>query len=49
MSGQMFQCPECRLHYRDEATMRACEAFCSANKACSLDIAKQAVENEAHS
>jgi hypothetical protein len=47
MSEQVFQCPECGLHYRDELNQQACEEFCRANKACSMEIAKQAVENEA--
>jgi hypothetical protein len=46
MNRQVFQCPECGLHYRDQATAQACEAFCSQHKACNIDIAKSAIENE---
>jgi len=45
MSDQVvFQCPECGLHYRDQATAQACEEFCRANKTCSPDITKNSVE-----
>lgn len=46
MSGEQetFQCPVCGLHYRDDKTAKKCEAYCKANKACSLEIAKQAIE-----
>ena len=47
MSNQeIFQCPECGLHYRDKSLAKQCEEFCSKNKACSLEIAKNAVEYE---
>lgn len=46
MSEQIFQCPECGMHYRDETIAKACQEFCSKHKACSLDIAKHAIENE---
>lgn len=39
-----FQCPECGLHYTDEATAKQCEAFCKANNACSLEIATNSIE-----
>jgi hypothetical protein len=45
----MYQCPECGMHYHDESWAQACEAFCKQNHACSLDIAMHAVENEAKS
>lgn len=44
---QVYQCPECGMHYREESWAQACEDFCRRNKACSLDITKHAVENEA--
>lgn len=43
---QFYQCPECGLHYRSEETAKKCQAFCKENKACSMEIAKKAVEYE---
>jgi len=43
---QIFQCQECGLHYRSEDLAKKCQAFCKANKACSMEIAKKAVEYE---
>ena len=45
MKDVTFQCPECGLHYHDENIAMACEEFCRANQACSMDIAKYAIEN----
>lgn len=42
---QIYTCPECGLHYRDEATAKACEAFCKQHHACSLEIAAESIEN----
>jgi transposase-like protein len=47
MSKQLYQCPECGLHYKDKTTSEACEAFCRQNQACSMEIAKKSVEREA--
>jgi hypothetical protein len=47
-TDQVFQCPGCGLHYRDQATAQACEEFCLANKACNLNITKHSIENEAN-
>ncbi len=44
---QVFQCPVCGLHYRDEETAIECEKYCRANGACSLVIAKHAIEYSA--
>ncbi len=44
MADKIFQCRVCGLHYRDAETAKQCEAFCSANKACSIELAKQAME-----
>lgn len=46
-ADKIFQCPECDMHYRDEAMARACEEFCRANQACNPDIAKNSIEREA--
>ncbi len=44
---KLYQCPGCGLHYHDDATAKACQAFCSQQQACSLEIAKHSVESEA--
>lgn len=46
MKTDFFQCPECGLNYRDIAMAKKCEKFCRENKACSMEIAKKAVEYE---
>lgn len=45
-SPKLYQCPECGLHYRDKAMAGKCEAFCKKYKACSMEIAPHAVEND---
>lgn len=42
----IYQCSECGLHYRDKELAKQCKAFCKKHKACSMEIAPQAVENE---
>lgn len=45
MSKQkLFQCPECGLHYEDEAIAKQCEAFCKEHNGCSLEITKLSAE-----
>ena len=39
----LFVCAACGYAYRDEATAKACEKFCSEHHACSLEITKFAV------
>lgn len=46
---QTFQCPECGLHYRDQAIAKACEEFCRANHACDPEITKHSIEREVKS
>lgn len=43
---QLYQCPECGLHYRSQQIAKQCEEFCKIHKMCSIEIASQAVENE---
>jgi len=45
-ADKVFQCPECGLHYRDQELAKQCEIYCKEHKACSMEIAPQAVENE---
>jgi hypothetical protein len=45
---ELFECPECGLHYRDEKNAKECEEFCKANKACSIEITKNSVEYESN-
>lgn len=45
-SGQnnLYQCPECGLHYTDEATAKKCAAWCCKYKSCNLEITKLSIE-----
>ncbi len=43
---QLYQCPECGLHYEDEKIAKQCEAWCSEHKSCNLEITQYAVENK---
>lgn len=45
-STDTFQCPVCGLHYHDQVSAEACEAFCTEHSACSLEITKLTVESE---
>jgi len=47
MTKQIYQCPECGLHYLDKALAKKCENFCKKNKACSLELAKHSTEAQA--
>lgn len=47
MTEQIYQCPECGLHYLDKALAKKCENFCKKNKACSLELAKHSTEAQA--
>ncbi|MBI2444894.1 hypothetical protein HYV43_00720 [Candidatus Micrarchaeota archaeon] len=42
----VFVCDACRLAYRDEKTASACEAYCRAHNACSLDLIRHAVPRD---
>ena len=47
MSGlptEIYECPECGLHYKDVNTAKACEDFCREHKACNMDITKLSLE-----
>lgn len=41
-----FACPECGFHYRDEETMRTCEAWCNEHGSCSDEITAQSIERQ---
>ncbi len=43
---QVYQCPECGLHYRQQQIAKQCEEYCKTHNACSMEIASHAVENE---
>ena len=46
LSLELYQCLECGLHYRDEATANQCEAWCKEHKSCNLEITKSATERQ---
>lgn len=39
-----YKCPECGLHYIDEAIMKQCQDWCRTYKSCNLDITKESIE-----
>jgi hypothetical protein len=39
----IYICGVCGLGYSDKITAEACEAYCSAHNACSLEITRKAV------
>ena len=43
---QIFQCPECGLHYRSQKIAKQCEEFCKTHNMCSTEIARFAIELE---
>ncbi len=40
---RLFQCEECAFAYLTKSEAEACEAYCTANSSCSLEITQQAV------
>ena len=42
---ELYECPECGLHYKDEAMAKKCAAWCKKTQSCNLEIIKHAVEN----
>lgn len=45
-SKDLYQCEACGFHYYDKETAEKCEAWCSANNSCNLDIIKDAIESK---
>ena len=41
-----FECPECKLKYREKKWAKACEAWCREHKSCNLEITAHAEENK---
>lgn len=46
MSDTTYQCPVCKLHYRDQATADQCAEFCRTYHGCSLEITRKSIEHE---
>jgi hypothetical protein len=46
---EIYQCPECGLHYEDKQIAKQCEAFCKEYNGCSLEITKLSVERSSFS
>jgi hypothetical protein len=42
-----FACPECGLHYADEAVAQQCAAWCIAHNSCNLEITALSLERTA--
>ncbi len=43
--GKNFQCEACGLKYADKAIAEKCEAWCTQNNSCNLEITKPALKN----
>jgi len=43
---ELYQCEACGFHYVEQERAEACEAWCTANNSCNLDIVKDAEENK---
>ena len=41
----LYECPECKLKYREKKWAKACEAWCKEHHSCNLQITTQA-END---
>ncbi|MEX1052149.1 MAG: hypothetical protein WEC83_02040 [Patescibacteria group bacterium] len=44
--SNVFICPICGLHYRQELIKQQCEDFCREHNACGLEIIKHSIEQE---
>lgn len=42
-SSDVFTCLVCGMKYRDEATVKQCEAWCAEHHSCNLEIIQHAV------
>lgn len=41
-----FECEECKLLYKEKMWAEKCEAWCTKNKSCNLEITKHSVKDE---
>ncbi|MBI2233284.1 MAG: hypothetical protein HYU56_05155 [Candidatus Aenigmarchaeota archaeon] len=44
MKTKLFQCPECKLFYKDKSISEKCRKWCAEHKSCNLEIIKYAVK-----
>lgn len=42
----VYQCPECGLHYESKAIAEQCAAWCSEHKSCNLEITQHSIERK---
>lgn len=47
-SNNLYQCPECGLHYKDKELAEKCETWCKEHKTCNVEIMKQSEEHKSH-
>lgn len=43
---ELFQCPVCELYYKDSDIRDACEAWCTEQNSCNLELIQHAVTPE---
>lgn len=46
MKQELYQCPACKLYYRDREIRDRCEAWCREHQSCNLDLVQYAVPAE---
>lgn len=49
MNAPTYQCPACAMRYREEATAKKCEAWCTEHHSCNLDIIANAINPQTNS
>jgi len=47
-NGQVFECAECGLRYRDQRIAQRCEDWCKRFDSCNLEITSNSIERIAH-
>ncbi len=40
----LYQCPECKLLYKEKEWAEKCRAWCKEHKSCNLEITKHAIK-----
>ena len=40
----LYQCPECKLLYKEKEWVEKCRAWCKEHKSCNLEITKHAIK-----
>lgn len=41
----LYQCPECKLYYKNREWAKKCETWCKEHKSCNLEIIKYSMQS----